>query len=93
MTQKWYHIALAMTEKQPVTTQPGILIDTDGVKEGDRVRQQELGNTDGREKLPVGLKVLRDAQEVTVKQHIDSVEGIQCAKSVICWIYDSITGR
>ena len=34
------------------------------------------GQTDGQDNLPIGLKVLRDAQEVTIKQHIDSVEGI-----------------
>ena len=34
------------------------------------------GKTDGKDNLPIGLKVLRDTQEVTVKQHIDSVEGM-----------------
>ena len=33
------------------------------------------GKTDGKDNLPIGLRVLRDAQEVTVKQHIHSVEG------------------
>ena len=60
-----------MTEKEPITSQPvvsGNIVVTPGHVSAEHT------NVD-LEKLPVGLKVLSQASSVTVRQHIDSVEG------------------
>ena len=66
-----------MTAKEPITKQPSVVQNTAGETGGKIDTNQLLAaqKTEDQEKLPLGLKTLSGTSEVTVKQHIDSVEG------------------
>ena len=68
-----------MTEKEPITTQPIVSADSETTATRTASKQAtatQNNKTEELEKLPVGLKVLNQSTKVTVKQHIDSVEGM-----------------
>lgn len=75
-----------MTGKEPITKQPSLVPSTARETDGIVDTNQPLAvqKTEDKEKLPLGLKKLSGADEVTVKQHIDSVEVVMCCFARPC---------
>lgn len=75
-----------MTAKEPITKQPSVVQNTAGETGGKIDTNQLLAaqKTEDQEKLPLGLKTLSGTSEVTVKQHIDSVEVVMCCFARPC---------